>query len=405
VAFYDGDPSAAGKYLTSVIVTNNVASTNLNVIAPWTVSGTSGPHVIYAVVDPANSVAESDETNNTANTAVGQELVISYWNQIAFDAGGGTTNEQDQPYTPARGSGYESGVAFAWNNGTSPLQTVRYGFDGQVTYRFDNLTDQYSYNVDLALYRPDGVGGTFQVFANDELLTVFVLDPAGGATVETNQLTLNQGGFGNTAFASAPLPPSVLAGGTVRIKVASPSGGPVSLAYLQMSRGARLFLDAGNTSTLPNGLLADPDFTAGQRDAATGITNGFLLTAPGGPSFATGTGTNSQATARFAPGGRVAYKFTGLDPAKTYLLRATLKGLPAKVHRLEISSQFTGAPVRLGDLPATYSLFVPKTAYQTGERAVTLAIVNTDTNGVAIAGDSSVVDVIERVRRLRRAAQ
>ena len=398
VAFYDGNPAAGGKYLASTVVTNTLAMgtsnyfSQVNVIAPWVVSGVSGPHTIYAVVDPANTSFEVDEANNTASTPAGQELVISYWNQIAFDAGGGSGGEQDAAYTATRGSGYEFGTAFAWNGGTSPLQTVRYGFNGEVTYRFDNLTDQFSYNVDLALYRPDGLAGTFQVLADDEPLNLFVIDPQGGGTVETNLLSLNQGGRGNPVFASAPIPASVLTDGSVRIQVVSPTGVPVSLAYIQISRGARVFLDSGNTGRLANGLLADPDFSLGQRDPLTGITNGFLLTAPGGLSFATGSGTNSLATARFAPGGRVGYRFAGLDAAKTYVVRPTLMGLTGKTHRFEVNGQFASQPVRLGNLPATYSLFVAKSAYQTN-RSISFVVVSTDTNGVGIPGDSSVVNV------------
>jgi subtilase family serine protease len=70
IRYYDGDPAAGGKSLGQVTVPLPVSSP---LGQPWvrtvvwqvlTLGMTPGPHTVFAVADPDNLIAESDETNN-----------------------------------------------------------------------------------------------------------------------------------------------------------------------------------------------------------------------------------------------------------------------------------------------------------------------------------------------------
>lgn|GEM_PF-5567677 len=69
VRFYDGDPNAGGIPIGTVratpdpIVGGSFGTAELN----WTVPPDGRSHVLYAVVDPENTIAETDETNNMAS--------------------------------------------------------------------------------------------------------------------------------------------------------------------------------------------------------------------------------------------------------------------------------------------------------------------------------------------------
>jgi hypothetical protein len=69
VRFYDGDPDAGGTPIGTVQVTpdpivgGSFGTASLN----WQVPTDGRPHVLYAWVDPDNTIAETDETNNIAS--------------------------------------------------------------------------------------------------------------------------------------------------------------------------------------------------------------------------------------------------------------------------------------------------------------------------------------------------
>lgn len=66
VAFYDGNPDSGGVQIgaTQTLPSPFRAATTTTVSIQWNVSAGASSHTIYAVSDPANSIAESDESNN-----------------------------------------------------------------------------------------------------------------------------------------------------------------------------------------------------------------------------------------------------------------------------------------------------------------------------------------------------
>jgi hypothetical protein len=70
VQFYDGDPNNGGKQINNDILISNIYGQS-KAIASLVCTLAYGTHQIYIVVDPYNTIIESDETNNIAfNTYV-----------------------------------------------------------------------------------------------------------------------------------------------------------------------------------------------------------------------------------------------------------------------------------------------------------------------------------------------
>ena len=86
VGFYDGDPLAGGELIRNVSLPATLAGGFTAALATtYTVPLTGGMRVLYAVADPAGTITESDETDNTINMpAFGPDLEIAnagvdYW--------------------------------------------------------------------------------------------------------------------------------------------------------------------------------------------------------------------------------------------------------------------------------------------------------------------------------------
>lgn len=88
VGFYDGDPLHGGALIqTSAWAFQLVPGMATTLTAPYTAPTTGGARQLYAVVDPANSVAESDEADNTATLAAfGPDLELA--DAVVEDWGG-----------------------------------------------------------------------------------------------------------------------------------------------------------------------------------------------------------------------------------------------------------------------------------------------------------------------------
>lgn len=88
VGFYDGNPASGGQLLGTRSLSGPLAAGITATLAlDYPIPSTGGPHTFYAVVDPANVIAESDETDNTASRAAfGPDLEIS---DTAVDSWGG----------------------------------------------------------------------------------------------------------------------------------------------------------------------------------------------------------------------------------------------------------------------------------------------------------------------------
>ena len=81
LAFYDGDPGAGGVQigLTQTLTLTFRAATADTVSVTWNVPAGAVSHALYVLVDPANSVSESDEDNNQAAlNAVQPDLSVAW---------------------------------------------------------------------------------------------------------------------------------------------------------------------------------------------------------------------------------------------------------------------------------------------------------------------------------------
>ena len=81
VAFYDGEPGAGGVLIGITQTLPGVlrAATTAEVSVAWTVPAGDVPHTLYVVADPANDIAEGDETNNVAMLATVQPDLVVAW--------------------------------------------------------------------------------------------------------------------------------------------------------------------------------------------------------------------------------------------------------------------------------------------------------------------------------------
>src|SRR5207237_1459353 len=71
VVFYDGDPSLGHAF--AVVPVSIDAQASQQVTANYVVTQTTS--VVYAVVDPQNLVAETDETNNQSYVAISSQYI------------------------------------------------------------------------------------------------------------------------------------------------------------------------------------------------------------------------------------------------------------------------------------------------------------------------------------------
>ena len=87
VAFYDGDPNAGGTQIgvTQTLTSTFRAATADTVSVTWDVPAGAVSHALYVVVDPANSVSESDESNNQATLNVVLPDLTVDWAHSAYN--------------------------------------------------------------------------------------------------------------------------------------------------------------------------------------------------------------------------------------------------------------------------------------------------------------------------------
>ena len=80
VGFYDGDPKNGGALIQTVTLAGwLVASGSQTASITWTIPSPVAAHTVYAVVNPANQVTESDKTNNTQSLALnGVNFELTY---------------------------------------------------------------------------------------------------------------------------------------------------------------------------------------------------------------------------------------------------------------------------------------------------------------------------------------
>ena len=80
VGFYNGDPAAGGTLIQTVTVPGWLKAADVaDVTANWTIPAPAIARTVYAKVDPAGAVTESDETNNTLSLPLnGVNLQLEY---------------------------------------------------------------------------------------------------------------------------------------------------------------------------------------------------------------------------------------------------------------------------------------------------------------------------------------
>ncbi|MCH7225028.1 hypothetical protein [Haloferula sp. A504] len=319
---------------------------------------------------------DSDLSNNsmTISSANGFEFYKPYPESVEFDCGNGVT---EAAYF-ANGDGYLDGSAFTWG-GDLQLETVRMGFGGEVSYRFDSVDPAASYALSLSHYQPDSMEVSYQIYADGFLMTPIIGDRSAAEPSAT--IDLNQNGAGITAFATAYLPAAAIADGSVTIKVKSVGPYPASVSSIALHRGRSLFVDCGLIS-------ADPPY--GEVDSATGIAFGHT----GPMSIPYGSGASSIDTRRYAPGSTLSYRFSGggLDAFENaYVVRTILQSdAPMFVRRrlgdsavidvdpLEVGAQFKGHYLQLSSV---------------WNSDFTLHVDRVDEGGNPIVGPVSIVDL------------
>lgn len=76
LALYDGDPAGSGQFIAAVPVPALDPGASTTVTYTWNCLGKAGEHLIHAVADSGNVVAEFDERNNTAWTPVSLPALV-----------------------------------------------------------------------------------------------------------------------------------------------------------------------------------------------------------------------------------------------------------------------------------------------------------------------------------------
>ncbi|UXI67071.1 CARDB domain-containing protein [Tahibacter amnicola] len=68
--WFDGDPAAGGTLIGTVPIPRLQGGSQQRIVGDWATDGLSGTHAIWLVLDPANTVQEVSEANNTASRSV-----------------------------------------------------------------------------------------------------------------------------------------------------------------------------------------------------------------------------------------------------------------------------------------------------------------------------------------------
>jgi hypothetical protein len=72
IGFFDGNPTNGGVLITNVAIPGWLSAASANTVtALWVVPEPATNHVLFAVVDPASTVAEFDEANNRQSVSIG----------------------------------------------------------------------------------------------------------------------------------------------------------------------------------------------------------------------------------------------------------------------------------------------------------------------------------------------
>jgi subtilase family serine protease len=223
VQFFNGDPAAGGTAISPAlpvtITTYNNSFRTASASYDWTVSLPTGNYTLFAVFDPSNAIAETNETNNTATTAL-QVSSAQLIKQLSATVT--LTPPSAEAGTPVNVS------ALVQNSGNATLDaaTLQYTVTsgGSVVFQGSQpiaaLAKNALVNVSLGSFTPQS-NGTY---------TVRVGTAETDITVIADPKTLTIAPFGNAQVVAVP--PSV----------------PISLPMVQV----RTHLSRTNTIVLPD---------------------------------------------------------------------------------------------------------------------------------------------------------
>ena len=326
VALYEGNPAVGGVLAGTAIATVAAQDTTTATVA-W-VPSRLGQIDLYAVVDSADSVIESDETNNSGM----QSMQVSWGAPLIINAG------SDAAYHPADGYGYLTGGSAQECGGGSLEQTYREGTNGVgLSYRIDNLHPDQFYHADITFFVCQG-SRAMQISAD--------------ATTYNDIIVVDQ----TPQTVSFLLSPTDYVDGSVVInaeKVSSGLGGAV-LSAIRLTDVHYCYRDSGAADEVSYAASADQ----------CGWLNG---------SAHPGWGTLPHQTVRFH-NGVLQYRADQLDSAKQYAAHLTFFEGDGqnRTQSVAIDGVVVASNIQLSATPQTVSLNIPSAALADG--TVTISI-------------------------------
>ena len=390
VSFYAGNPANDGILLGSSWIDQAIPGSEINtpgehlIEGQITLPGKPGPYSIFVSVDPFNNIPESNENDNIDILGPQADITVAYPKRFAIDSG---STEGDPAYDSFEGFGYLNGVALALGQGDGDvaLETSRFAVDGVLEYRFDQLDPDAAYNVDLAFRQPDLFPVRYQVFADKRLMSVFTAAPDTGFSNFRETIDVNTNNAGSTVFATGFLSQDAVADGSVTITIRSVNGSPVTLSQIQLQRGGRIFIDSGSP--------AEAAWSSNSLDPETGIRFGYDDSDPNHPSFGKIAQPGGEPSRRFAPRGRIAYRFGNLEDGLDYVLRPVVNGLEGSFQAIAINGQRATPPIALDSTLQQLNLLVSETEVRANGGELLVEILRVDSNGTLAPGTAIVVDM------------
>lgn len=372
---YDNIPELGGMMLgvkTFVVNGDEGQQIDFSALAPM-YAGEFIPHFIVNDASGQTSEVYSDET---------MPVLVRFNGACSFDSG---STANDPEFADSFIGGYAGGNAFSW--GSSPLETVRFGYDGTVSYRIKNLNPSAPYNLNLSFYQPDGQSIIQQVYADDILLEPFILNPDTGAVTESFIITMNEGASGSTAFATTYLPESALLDGEVELRIVAVGFHPATVSTISLNKGAMIEIDSGNTGTDTSGILYDPASGAGL--SSTSISYGYASTPM---SFPVGNPDLGKTTVRYAPTGRVSYEFGNVDPGNSFVLLAGFEATGSPYYQVSLNDTPLADSIPVTGALETHGMLISSDTL--GElTSFSIHIDRVDASGISVPGTATIAEL------------
>ncbi len=353
VSLYRGHPESGGVLLAKQSLTSMSAGGSKTLNLSWKPTAT-GRYQLFARVDSAGQVAESDETNNDA----WHDMYVGVRGPVLMNSG---TAGGDVLYSPARGYGKvaDGSTDSRVSCGTRTYETLLVSPDRKVTYRFDHLQPGHFYHVDVTLYKCG-------FSSRQESVLIDGRKVAGPEYL----------GDGAVHNLSILVDPAQYADRTIDVKIEAAGTAAALVGEVNLHDITYRYSDAGGTN--------DPAYSAtrgyGWLPGSTGLRNDPLPL---------------KSMRKNQLGNTVRYQYDRLDPRKRYRVNLSfwqpLGSDPVtqkvQVDGVNVSSRFTvGAATAI-----TRVVDVPAAALADGR--IVVSIVRTD------AGDGALVNEISLEQR------